>query len=66
MVLLSLCVQDQENNEAAIATGSCPLTTGDKASPKDIRSKLEEEILSPWWHHLVIPYTGPYLIQHFS
>ena len=46
MVLLSLLVQDQENNEAAIATGICPLTTGDKTSPKDIRSELEEGILS--------------------
>lgn len=66
MIFLSLLVQDQENNEAAIATGICPLTTGDKTSPKDIRSELEEGILSPWWHHLVISYTGPYLIQHFS
>lgn len=48
MVLLSFRVQDQENNEAAIATGICPLTTGDKTSPKDIRSELEEGILSPW------------------
>lgn len=65
MVLLSLRVQDQENNEAVIATGSCPLTTEDKTSPKDTRSELEG-ILNFWWHHLVISYTGPYLIQHFS